>query len=120
MIMVKVTLLNQSVYGNITPEGDYRSDSIPNLVDWLNEQLEEIPAEYRDSARVEIESVGGWEGEHHAEITITYERPETADEKAARHVRERARADEEERLAANRLADARARRERLAQEGGSS
>jgi hypothetical protein len=50
---------------------------LTDVVDWLKDWSREVPAKYRDTARLNVESVGGWEGEHHAELEIYYERPET-------------------------------------------
>jgi hypothetical protein len=104
----RVTVLNESLYGE--------DNTLAGWQEWLRERFEKVPSEYRDSAVLEIDSVGGYEGEHHTEATLYYDRPETAAERQNRHAREQARADEEEQLAARRLADAQARRARLAAE----
>lgn len=101
----RVEVFNESLYGE--------SNTLPGWKEWLTLKFNEVPPEYRDNAVLEIDSVGGYEGEHHTEVTIYYDRPETEIERQYRHARERARADEEEQLAARRLADARARRKRL-------
>lgn len=105
---VRVTVLNESLYGESYTLADWQG--------WLKKQFDMAPPEYRDSAVLEIESVGGYEGEHHTEATLYYYRPETEAERDSRHSREQASADEEERIAERRLAHAKARRERLAQE----
>ena len=60
-----------------------------DFVDWLNGVVEKIPEEYRANAEIEIDSIGGYEGEHHAEVNISYERPETDEEMATRLDNER-------------------------------
>lgn len=47
---------------------------------WLVEQCAKIPGEFAHAADIEIDSEGGYEGEHHARITISYWRPMTAAE----------------------------------------
>jgi hypothetical protein len=50
------------------------------FIAWLQEQLSKIPPPFRASAKIEIESEGGYDGDHNATITIKYWRPETPDE----------------------------------------
>lgn len=65
---------------------------------WLADAEAKIPEEYRSTATIEIDSIGGYEGEHHAEVIIAYWRPETDDEMAERLDREaRQRAHQEAR-----------------------
>ena len=104
----RVLVSNESLYGE--------ENTLAGWQEWLRERFDQVPPEYRESALLEIDSVGGYEGAHHTEATLYYYRPETVAERAARHSLERSRADEEERLAESRLADARARRKRLADE----
>lgn len=104
----RITVLNENLFGECNTLAGWR--------EWLKERFDNVPPEYRASAQLEIESVGGYEGEHHTEATLYYDRPETEAERHSRHSLERSRADEEEQIAARRLADAQARRQRLADE----
>lgn len=81
---VKVCIHQQSVYGSLVDDSKFEADTLKELIEWLGEKLDEVPDEYKDSAKLEIESVGGYEGEHHAEVEIFYSRPETDVEMSAR------------------------------------
>ncbi|WP_024898825.1 hypothetical protein [Brucella rhizosphaerae] len=54
-----------------------------DAVQTLSEDLLSIPEEYRDNAQVDFEPFYEL-GEYYSRISVTYERPETADETAAR------------------------------------
>lgn len=53
---------------------------IDEFISWLNGWIEKIPAEFRDQSSIEIDSNGGYEGSHFANVKISYRRPETDDE----------------------------------------
>lgn len=80
--------------------------NLTDVIGWLTELLGRVPDDLRKSARVGIESVGGHEGEHHAEVRVYYYRPETDEEMKARedahkasvHARENREREEFERL----------------------
>lgn len=60
-----------------------------DAVQTLSEDLLSIPAEYREDAEIDFEP--GFEyGESYARVRVTYERPETEAEAAARTASERA------------------------------
>lgn len=61
------------------------------FVAWFTEHFESIPSQYRDSARVELDSRAHYEDSHYASIEITYKRPETEDEEAQRLAAEKQR-----------------------------
>lgn len=86
---VTVQVLRESHFGSCSTVPEKLSEAIA----WLRDHLRSIPMACRDSAKLEIESVGGYEGDHHAEVSISFARPETDDEWAAR------RADVERRIA---------------------
>lgn len=109
MTSKRVQVSNESLYGE--------EMTLAGWTEWLHDRFGKVPEEYRDIAVLEIDSVGGYEGEHHTEATIYYDRPETDAERKNRQQRELARAAENERLAAARLADAKAIRDRLSREG---
>lgn len=82
--MVKVPVFHKSIYGSLVDGNKYEPDTLPEVMAWLHVLIADIPAEYRATAKMEIESVGGYEGEHHAEVAVYYERPETEEERAGR------------------------------------
>lgn len=75
-------------------EGDWPTPNYPTLlldaIAWFQGKLEQIPEEYRANARCEINSTGGYEGEHYGHIEISYDRPETVSERGERTAREEA------------------------------
>lgn len=75
----------KKVTEHVCCEDRYGSDeSVTHFRKWLDKQIASIPAKLRPSARIKIDSIGGYEGEHHAEIEITYTRSETKEEIAER------------------------------------
>ena len=73
------------------------------LTDWigfLQDKLATVPAEYRDQVRCELAVDGpGYDGEYTSTLHIYYDRPETAEETAARElIEQHNRADEVRRL----------------------
>jgi hypothetical protein len=95
-VKVTVTVYHHEIFGSMLKENKYSPDTLFQIRAWIDVLLEKIPAEFRDSAKMEIDSVGGYEGEHHAEVTVTYERPETAKETEARKAEEAATREEQE------------------------
>jgi hypothetical protein len=71
----RITIFNQEQY-----DGDWVPEKLSDALQWLQLKLQEIPAEYRDSAIIEIDSAGGYEGSHYGHIEIHYTRPETDNE----------------------------------------
>ena len=64
------------------------SDSkVVDFIAWLDGVINDIPTEYRKVAGIKIDSISGYEGEHHAEVMVSYERPETDEEMEARVAR---------------------------------
>ena len=97
---VTVTLFCKARY-----EGEWMPEGLVDAIEWLRHFLEEVPAEFRDSAEIRIDSEGGWEDSHYANIEIYYRRPPTEAEKRKRLSDERDRKaalerDERETLAA--------------------
>lgn len=70
--MIKVPIFNESLYG----EGE----RLDIFMARMTSLAEKAPPEFRDSVTIEIESVGGYEGEHHTELDLYYLRPETEQE----------------------------------------
>ncbi|WP_029581915.1 hypothetical protein [Bradyrhizobium sp. URHD0069] len=81
---VKVSVVQKDIFGSLIADNKYDDDTVVEVIEWLRGLLEVVPPEYRASARVDLDSVGGYEGEHHSEIEVYYERPETDEEMRAR------------------------------------
>lgn len=95
---VRVVVYHKEIFGDCLPGSTYKDDSLMAVRDFLSDLLaSKIPIEYHSTANFAIDSVGGYEGEHHAELTIYYERPETDDERKNRLAEEHQRNAEEER-----------------------
>lgn len=86
---VKVVVFDGKQYDGDWPTPDFPT-TLRATIEWFQRKLEQIPPEYRDAARCEIESSGGYEGSHYGRITIEYYRAETDDEMDARITKERA------------------------------
>ena len=56
-------------------------ESLPDFIRWMQAKLEEIPEEYRQSAKIEVRK---YDEEGCAEYVIRYTRPETEQEIKAR------------------------------------
>ncbi len=93
---VRVVVVEKDVHGSVTQENKYSDDTLLEVRDWLDQILAKIPEDYRGAAKIEVDSVGGYEGEHHTEITVYYDRPENDKEIAARLREERAAAARQE------------------------
>jgi hypothetical protein len=82
-VKVRVEVFNADQY-----DGDWPTEKCPaklaDAIQWFQGKLEVIPPEFRDSATCEIGSTSGYEDSHYGHIEIWYERPETAEERAAR------------------------------------
>ena len=81
-----------TVFDDDPRNGDWPEGSLVEVIAWFQAKLESIPEEYRASAKCEIASEGGYDGDHTPCIRITCSRPETAAETVAREAREAERA----------------------------
>lgn len=108
-LTTEVSLVEKCIWGSITEENKYDDDTIEEVIAWLRSLLAQVPDEYKSAAKVDVDSVGGYEGEHHAEIKVYYERPETDEEMAARIKDWRARDEEELQYALRRVDEAKRR-----------
>jgi hypothetical protein len=88
--LVRVKILEKNVYGSLTQENKYDDDSLLEIRAWIDALLERVPEAYRQSAKLKVEDVSGYEGESHIEVTAYYERPETDDEYKRRIAKEKA------------------------------
>ena len=75
----EITVFEQEQY-----DGEWPPTGAVECIAWFNSKIEEIPAEFQSTAKVEIEGVGGYEGSSYASITIRYTRPETDSEMESR------------------------------------
>ena len=66
----RVTVFDQEQYGD-----DWFPDKLVEAIAWLNGKLLEIPEEYRDTAKIDVDSVSSY-----AHVEIVYTRPETDEE----------------------------------------
>lgn len=81
----RVVVADQEQYdGGPIDFGGYSDGSLLRVIGALQVVLDSIPAEFRASARCEINSTGGYEGSHSAHVEVTYTRPETDEEVVAR------------------------------------
>lgn len=87
---IRITVLRENLYG--------APDTMSGWIKWLEDKFANVPVEHRSTAVLEINSEGGYEGEHHAEASIYYYRAETADEAATRKNRALSQAAEAWRL----------------------
>lgn len=71
------------------------------FVQWANNLLRHVPLEHRDTARVYIDWVYGYDDDKVIEIQVVYLRPETDEEMAAREKHD---ADTEERIRKHEIA----------------
>lgn len=69
-------------------DGEWPPTDATECVAWFVGKLDMIPKEYRGAAKIEFDSVGGYEGSHYAHIDISYVRPETDNETKAREAEE--------------------------------
>lgn len=83
---VTITVFDGEQYDGDWPTHDYPA-LLVNAISWFQSKLEEIPVEYRETARCEIDSKSGYEGDHCGHIAISYQRPETNEEMASRIAR---------------------------------
>jgi hypothetical protein len=72
---ISVTVFSQEQY-----DGQWPPRGAADFIAWFQAHLASIPEQYRHSAQVEVDSVGGYEDSHYARIEITFKRPETDDE----------------------------------------
>jgi hypothetical protein len=76
---VKEVVLHKDVFGSLSGN-DHGDDKVSDVIEWLQGVLADVPDEYRGEVRIEVDSIGGYEGEHHTEVEIYYMRPETYQE----------------------------------------
>ncbi|WP_428491629.1 hypothetical protein [Rhodopila sp.] len=77
--------MNVCTYNPGDISGDMPGEKLGDVIMWFQEKLKSVPLEYREIAEVEFNT-----DEYSTSIRITYERPETAEERAEREGREKA------------------------------
>ena len=85
-----------TVFGQEQYDGEWPPTGAAECLAWFAGKVEEIPVEFRATAKVEIEGVGGYEGSAYASISIKYTRPETDSEMESREKEERNRVAQQE------------------------
>lgn len=88
---VEVVVCEKEVFGSLTQKDSYGDDTLLEVRDWIDALLAKVPAEYSAEVKINVNSVGGYEGEHHTEIKVYYRRPATAKETAEREAAEQSR-----------------------------
>lgn len=83
----EIVVYRKGIFGSFINREEYDDDKLSDVISWLQDQLDAVPAEYRDACHLGIESIGGYEGEHHVEMSIYYWRPESFEEKSEREMR---------------------------------
>ena len=83
MRQVRVTVFEQEGC-----HGDWPPEAPAEFIDWWRAKIDQIPEEFRASARVRISSASEYDGGSSPVIEISYSRPETTDEQAKRIRRE--------------------------------
>lgn len=99
-----ITVFDQEQY-----DGEWPSENAADFISFFNGKIEEIPAEHRHTAKIEIDSVSGYEGSSYAHIEISYTRLETDEEEQARERQEQARKDSARQRELNELAKLKAK-----------
>ena len=77
--IITVTVFDKEQYN-----GEWPPEDAAGAIAWLSEKVGSIPEAFRSTAKIEFNSVGGYEGSHCAQIEITYTRPETDEEESDR------------------------------------
>ncbi len=82
--MSEETLVRVVTFSDEEWSPDFPPDNLNKFSKWFEQQVNKVPLEYRDSARIYITSVSGYEDDHNAEVEIIYRRPETEEETTER------------------------------------
>jgi len=85
---IKIEVFKKDQY-----DGEWPEENAAKFLAWFEEKINSIPKEFRDSAKVELEAVPGYEHCAYASIEIYYYRPETDEEEIARKAKEQNRAE---------------------------
>jgi hypothetical protein len=80
---ITVTLANAEKY-----DAGFPTDDAIGFASWLAGLIEQVPAEFRHTAKLKIDAVGCYEDSHYATVTFLYSRKETDEEEAARESKE--------------------------------
>ena len=84
------------VYDSDSWKGKRLPSMFIDLQQWVYEVGQKIPPEFRDTASVCFNAEDGYEGEHFIDCCISYCRPETDEEYAARVESDKVRKQQEE------------------------
>ena len=83
--------VQETIFNGSRHEGDgWPPEDPAGFVAWFQERIDRIPAEYRSTATIELDTQSGYYGDSSVSIEITYRRPETDEQFAARLARDEA------------------------------
>lgn len=85
---IKIEVFKKEQY-----DGDWPEENAFQFLTWFEEKINSIPEEFRETAKVELEPVSGYDGGSYASIEIYYYRPETEEETKVRESKEKNRAE---------------------------
>ena len=74
-------------------DGVWPEENAVKFLAWLEEKINSIPKEFRNSAKVDFEAEPGYAENASATVEIHYYRPETDEEEIARKAKEQNRAE---------------------------
>jgi len=74
-----IVIFNQEQYEKEWPE-----ENAIEFIKWFSDKVNTIPSEYRNKARIELESITSYESSSYVHIEISYVRPETPEEEKSR------------------------------------
>jgi hypothetical protein len=80
--------VRENVFVSEQYDGNWPSSNAVDFVSFIVQTIESIPEEYRNEARIEIDSNLGYEDSTTTSIEIYYYRPETEEEKEKREKKE--------------------------------
>lgn len=89
-------LITETVFSAEQYDSNWPPEEFAAFREWLEDKREEIPEEFMASAMIQIDSKISY-GQSLATIKVSYDRPETPQEVAARQAKEQARMGEQER-----------------------
>jgi hypothetical protein len=76
--------ITKSVFAAEQYDSDWPPTELLAFKGWIDEMLEQIPEQFHENASISIGSDSGYEGSSHANLTISYTRPETKEEALSR------------------------------------
>jgi hypothetical protein len=81
--LIEVDIVKRNVYGSLVDPNDYKNSTVAEVIAWFGQVLQDVPAAYRASTRIEFETIPDYDSQY-AQLRIYYEREETDEELEAR------------------------------------